>query len=69
MALSQGLPSILGGDFNAHQEGWSQGEPNRAGTLLLEVAEAAGLEVLATFPQTGGRPDLLLSTQVAEGRT
>ena len=74
-ALRLQLPTIIGGDFNSHHEWWSQGVPNGAGTRLQEELEEAGLDIsgldllLATFPRSQGRPDLLLSTQVTECRT
>ena len=51
------------------------GHPNSAGNALKDVLEEAGLDIcgleqtLATFTRSQGRPDLLLSSQVTEGRT
>ena len=69
------LPLIIGGDFNSHHEWWSAGTPNSAGNALKDALEEANLktcgleQTLATFPRSQGWPDLLLSSQVAEGRT
>ena len=62
---------IIGGNFNRHHEWWSAGTPNSAGNALKDVLGEAGLDNcgLATFPRSQGRPDLLLTSQVMEGRT
>ena len=72
--VAHGLPCIIGGDFNGHHVWWSSGNPNEAGDQLQEAVDQAGFEIaglevdvpLATFPSTGGRPDLQVYTGVAE---
>jgi hypothetical protein len=70
--LSLRLPFVLGGDFNAHHEWWSQGLPTAPGQLLKDVMEDAGVSpagldsVLTTSLRYQGRPDLIVSADLEE---